>query len=502
MFGHWLSMSLISLPPKLFTERHQPTHRLDALGRGHAPRLLELRHVDPGRELIEDAILPGLLDGKPHGSILRNFMGTRTFPAVACPASANALLSCPVIAYRKENRIVLPGIASAHSHAFQRALRARTQRSASNQAGSFWSWRGLMYEVAAKMSPDDVFALSRFAFIELVRSGVTAVGEFHYLHHDRSGMPYADRLELSDAVIRAAREAGLRITLLRVIYQRAGAGLSPEGAQRRFSDARLEDALADVEALISRYRDDPLVHIGIAPHSVRAMSRGALAEIAQFVKTRALPVHMHVAEQRREIEECVAEHARRPVELLFELGLIDHRFVAVHATHLKDHEAHMLGVSRSFACICRTTERDLGDGLPNIAKLRAEGVRLSVGADSHASSDPFEEARAIELDERSRAEARHVAANATDLLRALGPEGYDSIGIIDASDEVHLNADDIALVGAENLDDAVIWAGTPRAIREVRVAGTSIVLDGRHALEDEARAAYLEALGRLGLRRA
>nr|MDQ3036893.1 amidohydrolase family protein [Myxococcota bacterium] len=170
-----------------------------------------------------------------------------------------------MIARLDGDHIVLPGLASAHSHAFQRALRARTQRAASSR-GSFWSWRGLMYELAARVTPDDVFDLSRFAFVELARCGVTAVGEFHYLHHDPSGAPYADRLELADAVIRAAREAGLRITLLRVIYQRAGTGRAPEGAQRRFSDARLDDALADVEALVSRHAADPLVRVGIAPH--------------------------------------------------------------------------------------------------------------------------------------------------------------------------------------------------------------------------------------------
>lgn len=356
-----------------------------------------------------------------------------------------------------------------------------------------------MYELAAKVTPEDIFALSRFAFIELARCGVSAVGEFHYLHHAPNGAPYADRLELADAVIRAAREVGIRITLLRVLYQRAGAGLPPEGAQKRFSDAQLDDAFSDIEALMTRHANDPLVRIGIAPHSVRAVSREALSEIAAFTRTRALPVHMHVAEQRREIDECLAEHGLRPIELLHELGLLDERFVAVHATHLEAHEARMLGAPRAFACICRTTERDLGDGLPNIARLRAEGARLCVGADSHASSDPFEEARAIELDERSRTEARHVAADATELLRALGEDGYASIGIAEANDEVYFDADDIALVGAEDLDDAVIWAGTPRAVREVRVAGRAIVENGRHAQQDEARAAYLEALSRLGL---
>lgn len=410
-----------------------------------------------------------------------------------------------MIARRDGDELVLPGIASAHSHAFQRALRGRTQRragggAASGATGSFWSWRALMYELASRVTPEDVFDLSRFAFVELARSGVTAVGEFHYLHHAPGGAPYADRLELSDAVIRAARAAGLRITLLRVIYERAGTGRAPEGAQRRFSDARVEDALGDVEALEARWREDPHVRVGLAPHSVRAVSRASLREASRFAQARDLPLHAHVSEQRREVRECLAEHGLRPVELLAEDGVLGPRFVAVHATHLRPHEAGLLGAASAFACICRTTERDLGDGLPDVAALRAAGARLCVGADSHASSDPFEEARAIELDERTRAEARHVATDATALWHALAGDGYASIGWEGAErdDEVRLDLHDPALLGVPDGDDA-LWSATPRAVRTVRVAGQTIVDRGEHVREPDARAAYLAALRRLDL---
>jgi formiminoglutamate deiminase len=408
----------------------------------------------------------------------------------------------PVIARFDGDRIVLPGIASAHSHAFQRALRGRTQRRETAE-GSFWSWRGRMYALAETLGPEEIFAISRFAFVELARCGVTAVGEFHYLHHQPDGTPYADRLELADAVIRAARAAGLRITLLRVLYERAGAGRPPEGAQLRFCDPSADRALADVEALAARHAADPLVRVGIAPHSVRACRRETIRDAAALARARALPLHAHVAEQRREVRECLAEHDLRPVELLAEDGVLDARFVAVHATHLRPHEARLLGAARAFACLCRTTERDLGDGLPDVAALRAAGARLCTGADSHASSDPFEEARAIELDERTRAEARHVAANATELLAALSSEAYASIGWdgAHAQDEVHLDARDLALAGADPrlLDDAVIWGASPRAVREVRVAGRTIVAEGRHEAEDAARADFVRAISRLGL---
>ena len=187
------------------------------------------------------------------------------------------------VARREGERWVLPGIATAHSHAFQRALRGRTQR----RSGSFWSWRGLMYELAAKLGPDDVYTLSRYAFAELARAGVTAVGEFHYLHHQPDGTPYASRTELADRVIAAALDVGIRVALLRVIYQRPGHGRALEGAQRRFSDASLDDALADVEALAARWRDEPRVRVGVAPHSVRAVTLPSIVEAAAFAEARS-----------------------------------------------------------------------------------------------------------------------------------------------------------------------------------------------------------------------
>jgi len=392
-------------------------------------------------------------------------------------------------ARREGSHIVLPGLATAHSHAFQRALRGRTQR----KSGSFWSWRGLMYRFAERLEPDDVYALSRFAYAELARCGVTAVGEFHYVHHQPDGTPYDDRTELADAVVRAALDVGLRIALLRVLYHRPGLGRQIEGAQRRFADARLEDALRDVEALRARWADEPRVRVGVAPHSVRAVPGPWIAEAARFADARALPLHMHVSEQRREIHECLAEHGRRPVELLDELGALGPRFVAVHATHLAPHEVRALG--GSFVCLCRTTERDLGDGLPPTGPLVGAGARLCFGTDSHAVSDPFEEARAAELDERSRTE-RRATLEAPALLRAASADGYEAIGFGGASDEdaVVLDADDPALVGADDaaLDDAVIFGAGPAAVRAVRVGG--VTLD---PLPPEARDAFVRVLRRL-----
>lgn len=402
-------------------------------------------------------------------------------------------MSEPVCTLRGDS-IVLPGIASAHSHAFQRALRGVVQR---GSRGSFWSWRDAAYKLATRLDPDSLYAVSRFAFIEIALAGVTAVGEFHYLHHDAGGKPYSDRVALADAVIRAARDVGLRITLLRVCYERNGAA-PLEDAQKRFIDASLDNYWQDIDALQKRFTNDDAVRIGVAPHSVRAVSRASLELLAKEARRRKLPLHAHVAEQQKEVQMCLAEYGLRPLELFAEVGALDERFVAVHATHLAPHEFALFGESRACACICRTTERDLGDGLPNIQALVDANARLCVGTDSHAVSDPFEETRAIELDERTRAQARLVGPTATERLHAMTRDGYDSIGFSEAHqhDDVELNALDPALANASPslLDELVLYHANPRAVRNTRVAGRAVITDAQHPLYAEARTAYIAAL--------
>lgn len=402
---------------------------------------------------------------------------------------------------RENNHIIMPGLATAHSHAFQRALRGRTQRRAT-QAGSFWSWRGLMYTLAEKLTPDDIFNISRFAFVELAMSGVTAVGEFHYLHHGPGGQPYPNRTELAEAVIRAAQEAGLRITLIRAAYLRAGHNQALAPAQQRFADPSLEPVLQDVQSLIQRFGDTPGVQIALAAHSIRAVPRQQVQELAGYARQRGLMFHMHVAEQQREIEECLAEYGRRPVALLVEDGVLDSNFVGIHATHLDNSEIQALGQAGAFVCLCRTTERDLGDGLPEVAGLAQAGARLCVGVDSHAGPDAFEEIRAVELDDRSRAKARTVAAEAPALLQAATGYGYQAIGMADAwqSDRVYLKADDpaIALISDDLLADAIVFGATPRAVDKVEVGGQVIVEGGAHLQYEAAYRGYERTLRRLG----
>ena len=417
--------------------------------------------------------------------------------------------------HRQSNHLIMPGMASAHSHAFQRALRGRTQQRSphpqplSRQTGegsapiNFWGWRDQMFRLVSQLTPDDVFNISRFAFCELAMSGVTAVGEFHYVHHDVGGQPYANRLEMSAAVMRAAQEAGIRMTLIRTAYFRAGYKQDLHEGQKRFCDVGVDEVLRDVEALTSEVRDQRSeVRMGLAAHSIRACERWQVRELAAYARQHAMPFHMHVSEQRREDQECVDEYGLRPAQMLAEDGILDERFVAIHGTHLTQGEIELMGAANASVCMCRTTERDLGDGYPNVAAMRQAGIRLCVGADSHAGSDAFEEVRAIELDDRSRAEKRIVAAEADALLAIATTNGYAAIGLADVADqdEVHLRSDDasLAAISDELLNDAVMFGANPRAIDKVLVQGNVIVEGGRHVRYDEALRGYKTSLKRMG----
>jgi formimidoylglutamate deiminase len=362
----------------------------------------------------------------------------------------------------------LPALATAHSHAFQRAMRGRAQRPSGAMREDFWSWRGAMYSIAENLDPDSIHRISRVAFDELAASGVRTVGEFHYVHHQPDGTPYGERTLLAERVIDAALAAGLRIALLRVAYARGGPGDPPLApAQRRFVDRDVDHVLADVDALRTKYRDHKDVRIGIAPHSVRAVPPSWLAPLAEHARRNDLPLHMHVAEQPAEIEACVAETGKRPVELLADHGVLGERFVAVHATHLLPHEAQLL--AGSFACICPTTERDLGDGLPDLAALRGAGAKICVGIDSHVICDPLEEIRALETGERIRT-LRRNSTGADQLWRDGSTVSANACGFDDAGGEVEIDVTDpaLALVDDELLLDAVVFSAPSRVVRRIR----------------------------------
>jgi formimidoylglutamate deiminase len=364
-----------------------------------------------------------------------------------------------------DGTIRLPALATAHSHAFQRALRGKSQRPATGGASDdFWSWRGQMYALAGSLTPESIHRVSLVAYRELARAGVRTVGEFHYVHHQPDGTPYDDRTVLADAVIDAAKTAGLRICLLRVAYHRAGPGRVAEPGQRRFCDPSVDAVLRDVDALRARWRSDANVRVGIAPHSVRAVPPAWLGALSEHAARHALPFHMHVAEQPREIDECVGETGRRPVELLADHGVLSDRFVAVHATHLLDHEAALLGERGAWACICPTTERDLGDGLPDLGSLRRAGVRLCTGIDSHVMTDPIEELRALETLERLRTLRRTTflpaaGTPAEQLWREGSLHGALACGFGDEGGHVEIGRGhpSLQLVEDETLLDAIVF---------------------------------------------
>jgi formimidoylglutamate deiminase len=405
-------------------------------------------------------------------------------------------------------KLLLPGLVNAHSHAFQRLLRGRTQApAAGRQEDNFWTWRETMYRAAAALDPEGIAIASRQCFLEMARAGITTVGEFHYLHHAPDGRPYRDPLELALRVIAAAREVGLRIHLLRVGYARPGFNSLPQPRQRRFYDPDPDCFLGAVAALQERVRPDPLVTVGVAPHSVRAVPRAWLEAVA---RTRPATVHMHVAEQQREVESCIAEHGRRPVELLDEVGLLDDGFTAVHAVHLASHEIRLL--SRSKVCACPLTERDLGDGILPADGLAAAGTTLCIGTDGQSEIDPLGELRALEGSLRLARERRLVLppdgegldALARTLLEVGTHGGARSLGLdvgrLAPRRPADLCAVDLrhpSLAGApeDGLLAAVVFSAPSAAITDTWVQGQRVVKDGRHPL-DEGSAQEFTALCR------
>jgi formimidoylglutamate deiminase len=395
---------------------------------------------------------------------------------------------------RLAGRALLPGLVSAHGHAFQRALRGRAEQAGG--AASFWSWRALMYAAANRLEPDALEAVARLAFLELARAGITCAGEFHYLHHDPAGRPYADPSELALRVVRAGREVGLRVVLLRAAYARAGHGLPPEPAQRRFVEPSPDAYLASLDALAAAVARDPLVSIGVAPHSVRACPAEWIRALAGEARRRHLPLHLHAAEQAAEVEACRLEHGLSPIALLEREGALDERTTLVHAIHVDEGDVRAIGGARAIVCACPTTERNLADGIVPADRLLAAGAGLALGVDAHAQADLLEEAREVELHLRLVRQERAVldhppGALAARLLGAATAGGMRSLGLPggrlapgDPADFLLLDLDDPSVAGAseETLLPAVVFGAAPGAIRATYVAGEPIVLDGRPAM--------------------
>ncbi len=369
--------------------------------------------------------------------------------------------------------LTLPGLANAHSHAFQRALRGRTH----SGEGSFWTWREQMYALAAGLDPDSYLELARATFAEMALAGITLVGEFHYLHHAPDGTSYDDPNAMGEAVIAAAAAAGVRLSLLDACYLRGGL--------ERFRDADAGAWAERVEAL----SDGPELRLGAAIHSVRAVDAGSARTVVEWAAAR--PLHAHVSEQPAENEACLAENAATPTAVLADAGAVSERFTAVHATHLLDEDVALLGPA--CVCLCPTTERDLGDGIGPARRLRDGGARLTLGSDSQAVIDLFEEARAVELDERLASRARGLHRPA-DLLQAATANGYASLGWPEGgrlepgalADLVTVSLDGVRLAGTppEHAVASTVFAAGAGDVRHVMMGGRWVVRDGVHVALD------------------
>jgi len=392
--------------------------------------------------------------------------------------------------------VTLPGLANGHSHAFHRALRGRTHAG----GGSFWTWRDQMYALAARLDPDSYLALARAVFAEMALAGYTVVGEFHYLHHDQRGRPYGDPNAMGAALIQAATEAGIRLTLLDVCYLAGGliatGHLPLDPAQTRFTDGDVDHWQQRVSLLVDR----DLVRIGAAVHSVRAVPAEALSTIENAAQQR--PLHVHLSEQPAENAATQAYYGCTPTELLDDHGLLNARTTVVHATHLTDSDIKTLGANQTSACFCPTTERDLADGIGPARRLADAGSALTLGSDQHAVIDPFEELRGLEMHERL-ATGERGRFTPGDLMMIASAAGYRSLGwpgggrIADGAvaDFVVVRSDSVRTTGAR--PDQIGYAATAADIDHVVVAGQVIVREGQHRLGSPARL-LADALDQLG----
>ncbi|HEV2883991.1 MAG TPA: formimidoylglutamate deiminase [Pyrinomonadaceae bacterium] len=432
-----------------------------------------------------------------------------------------------------KNRAALPGLVNAHSHAFQRVIRGRTEYRTANSKDSFWTWREMMYRAAMRLTPEDIYDASRMAFLEMALSGITSVGEFHYLHHGPNGSQYDDPNLLAKEVVRAAQDVGLRIALLRVAYARSGFETETNPRQARFIEDDPDVYLQNVEQLSAdlkrgssptvgegvSIRDSALPHgratapawVGLAPHSVRAVSLDYLKAIVPFGNEQGMPIHMHVAEQPAEVSACIQEYGRSPIALLETEGLLSDRFTAVHAIHVTPKAIATIARARAMVCACPTTERNLGDGVFPADRYFQNGVRVALGTDSHVEINLMEDARELEYNLRLQKIERVVldvvedsttteqrfdgaSALAARLFECATVHGAASInspgGVLEtghAADFFTIDLDDPSLAGAteDDLLASVVFSLSRTAIKDVVVGGRRIVEDGRHAQQED-----------------
>jgi formimidoylglutamate deiminase len=407
-------------------------------------------------------------------------------------------------------RALLPGLANAHSHTFQRLFRSHAEGRAAG-GDTFWTWREQMYRAASFVSPEVLYDVARATFLEMACAGITVVGEFHYLHRDPAGRAYSDPNLLSRQVISAAQSVGMRICLLRAGYFRAGFERELHPGQRRFYEPPNE-YLRNLADLATAFADAENVTVGAAPHSIRAVPLADLKRIAEFAHSRSrIPMHMHISEQIGENVACVAEYGATPVELMASHGILSPQTTLIHAIHLTQPEFEKVAASSTTICSCPTTERNLGDGIFPADTAARLGIPVAFGTDSQAQIDILEDARQLEYHLRLRDQQRGIldASSRADwpsrepigiaLLGAATRNGYAALGLQggtlaagEPADFFTVDLNDLSILGAdaESLAAQAVFALSKTAIREVAVQGRLILENGQHPRADEIRSRY------------
>jgi formimidoylglutamate deiminase len=442
-----------------------------------------------------------------RNNVLLEWDATGVLTAVRPDAEAIALAP-------RVEAAVLPGIVNLHSHAFQRAMAGLTEYR-SNPSDSFWSWRTLMYKFAGKLSPSDLKAIAVQLYIEMLQAGYTSVCEFHYLHHDTDGKPYADPAENLVCLIEAAQEVGIGLTLLPVLYQYSGFGAqAPHVGQARFINSP-EWMMNVLQRLQAAHPQHPGLRFGVAPHSLRAVSPASLTELLNALKQwdAAAPIHIHIAEQTKEVEDCIAVFGERPVAWLLDYFDVDRHWCLVHATHMTEAETRALARSGAIAGICPTTEANLGDGIFNGVDYVAAHGRWGIGSDSHIGTSVGEELRLLEYTQRLQHRQRNMLVGNGDhsvggyLYREALHGGAAASGRPVAGLKAGQRADLLVLdpqhadlcgkQGDQQLDSFIFCRHGSTPLRDVMVGGRWVVKDRRHALQNKSAAAYAGTLKKL-----
>ena len=408
---------------------------------------------------------------------------------------------------------VVPGLVNAHSHAFQRAFAGMAERRAS-ASDDFWSWRDRMYRVALRIGPDQLEAVAAQLYTELLRGGYTQVCEFHYLHHNRDGARYADPLTMSQALVRAATRTGIGLTLLPVLYQRAGfAQAALRDDQRRFASG-VEDVVRWRDAV--RAQRSPRVQAGVAIHSLRAASAGSIAALVMACRGDDGPIHIHIAEQTGEVDDCLAATGERPIQWLAQHVPLDARWQLVHATHATPDEIDAVARSGAGVVICPSTEANLGDGVPDLPRWLAAGVPLSVGSDSQVTRAWREELRLLEYAQRLSLRRRNVAAAPHDGVDSTAQRLFDAalaggaraagfaqwgLDVGAPADLLVIDGDDASLIGlpASHWLDALVFSSPGRPWRDVLCGGRWVVREHRQVAGDGIARDFVAAMSTLDL---